>query len=76
MLHQGRLFRQAAFAVRVVDTIGCGDAFLASWLSRLVSGGSPEGALMLACATGALVATRDGANPVIDEAEIRALIGT
>lgn len=75
MLYQDQVFRQAAFAVRVVDTIGCGDAFLAFWLSQMLGGRSPQEALTLACAVGALVATREGANPVIDESEIRALIG-
>lgn len=74
MRHRGRVFRQPAFPVRVVDTVGCGDAFLAAWLSEMRRGSAPQHALARACAVGALVATRAGANPALDEAEIQALL--
>lgn len=74
MRHGGRVFRQPAFHVRVVDTVGCGDAFLAAWLSEMSRGSDPQHALARACAVGALVATRAGANPVLNEADIQALL--
>jgi sugar/nucleoside kinase (ribokinase family) len=45
-----------AFAVDVVDTTGCGDAFSAGFLRGLSLGRSPREAAVLGCATAALVA--------------------
>jgi fructokinase len=75
MLRDGRLHRQAGFGVPVVDTIGCGDSFLASWLLDLMQGSEPGRALRRACALGALVAAEAGANPAVDAARVDALAG-
>lgn len=75
MLRDGQLHRQTGFDVPVVDTIGCGDSFLASWLLDLAQGGDPGRALRRACALGALVATAAGANPAVDAARVDALAG-
>jgi sugar/nucleoside kinase (ribokinase family) len=48
--------RVPAFAVDVVDTTGCGDAFSAGFLRGLSLGRSPRDAAVLGCATAALVA--------------------
>lgn len=45
-----------AFAVDVVDTTGCGDAFSAGFLRGLSLGRAPRDAAVLGCATAALVA--------------------
>ncbi len=45
-----------AFAVEVVDTTGCGDAFSAGFLRGLAIGEDAKGAAVLGCATAALVA--------------------
>jgi sugar/nucleoside kinase (ribokinase family) len=45
-----------AFAVDVVDTTGCGDAFSAGYLRGLSLGRTPRGAAVLGCAAAALVA--------------------
>jgi ribokinase len=58
-----RLLRQRAFAVRAVDAVGAGDAFVAAlavaWAEKL----PPERALRWACAAGALATTMEGALP-------------
>ena len=45
-----------AYAVEVVDTTGCGDAFSAGFLRGLSLGGDPSAAARLGCATAAQVA--------------------
>jgi sugar/nucleoside kinase (ribokinase family) len=45
-----------AFAVEVVDTTGCGDAFSAGFLRGLALGRPPRDAAVLGCAAAALVA--------------------
>ncbi|MFF8191106.1 carbohydrate kinase family protein [Streptomyces bobili] len=45
-----------AFAVDVVDTTGCGDAFSAGYLRGVALGRAPAGAAVLGCAAAALVA--------------------
>jgi fructokinase len=71
LLHDGEVHRQHAFEVEVVDTVGCGDAFLGTLLSALLSGTPPPAALARASAVGALVAASPGATPEIDESAIR-----
>lgn len=48
--------RMQAFAVRVVDTTGCGDAFNAGLVTALMHGCNPVDAVLLGNACGALVA--------------------
>jgi sugar/nucleoside kinase (ribokinase family) len=45
-----------AFAIDVVDTTGCGDAFSAGFLHGLALGRERREAAVLGCATAALVA--------------------
>jgi fructokinase len=75
LLHRGELHRQAGFDVRVVDTVGCGDSFLAALLVELLQGADPRRALLRACAMGALVATSAGATAPVAEEDLRALAG-
>ena len=75
MLSDGHFILQSGFEVEVVDTIGCGDSFLACWLAELLADRPPEDALRRACAMGAIVATREGANPPVTPEAVRALAG-
>lgn len=59
----GAFFHHGGIKVDVVDTVGCGDAFLAGLLSRLTEDASPEEALGYACRLGAFIATQHGACP-------------
>ena len=62
------------YHVNVVDTVGAGDSFLASLISKLINDASPQDAIDFACAVGALVASREGANPNIAPHSIDALL--
>ncbi|RDV11078.1 carbohydrate kinase [Pontibacter diazotrophicus] len=67
-------FEQAGYAVEVEDTIGSGDAFLASFLGNHIKGETYPEALQQACAMGALVATHKGATPEIAPEKVTDLI--
>lgn len=58
------------YKITVADTVGAGDSFLASLISKLLNGTSPAEALDFACAVGAIVASKSGANPKVSMAEI------
>ncbi|QDA58952.1 carbohydrate kinase family protein [Hymenobacter jejuensis] len=66
----GKLYRSEGISVQVQDTIGSGDAFLAALLTCWQAGKDPEECLRRACATGSLVATYQGATPLITESQI------
>jgi len=55
---------QPAFAVEVVDTVGCGDAAMGGWMAALLRDplASPARRMRWAAATAALAATRAGAH--------------
>jgi 2-dehydro-3-deoxygluconokinase len=60
-LVHGALYRQDAFSVEVVDTVGAGDAFVAGWLAELVSQPDDVGAwISTAAACGAYACTVPG----------------
>jgi fructokinase len=61
-------FEHPGFRVIVKDTVGCGDAFLAGFLSPLIDDRGPEDCLDFASRLGAFVATQEGACPDYDPA--------
>lgn len=63
-----RFYEHSGFRVEVKDTVGCGDAFLAGFLSPLIDGRGPEDCLDFASRLGAFVATQEGACPDYDPA--------
>ncbi len=67
---EGNFCEHPGFKVNTVDTVGAGDAFLAGFISSLVNKKSPEDSLTYACATGAFVASKEGATPDYDFKEI------
>lgn len=66
-----KFYYNSGYFVKVVDTVGAGDSFLASLIVRLLRGKSAQKSLNYACAIGALVAGQEGANPQISEKEIK-----
>ena len=65
-----KLFYNSGYKVKVADTVGSGDSFLAGLLYQLFTGNSPQNAIDFACALGALVAQNEGANPKISREDI------
>lgn len=70
----GQYASSSGVKVEVKDTIGSGDAFLAAFIAKLHQGRSLKDTLDFACATGAFVATKSGANPTYKEDNIHALL--
>lgn len=75
ILYEGQIFENGGFPVRVRDTVGAGDSFLAALISKLLKKVKPEEALNYACAVGALVASKDGANAILTKIDILQFIG-
>lgn len=56
-------FYHPGYSVKVADTVGSGDSFLAAIISKFIDGAPPEEALDFASALGAFVASKPGACP-------------
>ncbi|PJJ07844.1 fructokinase [Flavobacterium sp. 1] len=70
LYYNEKFYYNSGYFIKVVDTVGAGDSFLASLIVRLLRGKSPQKSLNYACAIGALVAGEEGANPKISEKTI------
>lgn len=71
---ENKIYENAGYSVKVVDTVGAGDSFLATLITSLLTGKAPQEAIDFACAIGALVAASPGANPVISSDRIESLM--
>ncbi|STZ52898.1 ribokinase [Neisseria dentiae] len=60
----------AGYRVKVADTVGSGDSFLAGLTYKLLNNTPPQEAVSFACALGALVASHHGATPEISLEEV------
>lgn len=69
-----KFYYHPGYSVKVADTIGSGDSFLAAIISKLIDKASPEEALDFASALGAFVASRSGACPDYEIKEVLGLI--
>ncbi len=74
LLWNGQFYQQRGFPTTVVDTVGAGDSFLATLLYGLINHQEPQSSLQRACAMGALVASKSGANPKIKNDELLGFI--
>lgn len=70
LLYNNAYYYNSGYQIKVVDTVGAGDSFLASILSQLLNKSSPQNAINYACAVGALVTQSEGANPKISLEDI------
>jgi fructokinase len=71
LLFEGKLYYNSGYQIKVKDTVGAGDSFLASLIAKILTKENPQNALDYACAVGALVAGREGANPKLEAEEIK-----
>ena len=76
LLYNGEFYNNSGYSIKVADTVGAGDSFLASLISKLLTNTDPDEALNYACAVGALVASKVGANPTIENLEIIELLSS
>lgn len=74
LLYDNTLYYNSGYLVKVVDTVGAGDSFLATLIHFLLKKENPQKAIDVACAMGALVAQNEGANPIITQKEINKFI--
>lgn len=69
-LSEGSIYEHKGFKVKVKDTVGSGDAFLAGIISKLIEQSPPEAALAFACALGATIAGHQGPCPMYNIEDI------
>ncbi|MCG1037596.1 carbohydrate kinase family protein [Polaribacter sargassicola] len=74
LYYQNTFYNNDGYKVDVVDTVGAGDSFLASLIDKLLKEFSPQESINFACAMGALVASCEGANPIINQEKIENFI--
>ncbi len=75
LLIDNQFYDHEGFQVKVRDTVGAGDSFLATLVNELLlKKAAPDEALKNACAVGALVASKEGANCSIDREELERFI--
>jgi len=67
---KSELIKSRTFKVNVTDTVGSGDSFLGAFINNLIEGNTIRDSLDFACATGAFVASRNGANPSYSKSDI------
>jgi fructokinase len=72
--HDEKFYEHPGFVVDVVDTVGAGDAFLATFITGLLNKQPMDQVLERACAIGAFVTSHRGANPDYDEPRIGEII--
>lgn len=74
LLWEGKIYENEGYPIKVADTVGAGDSFLAALITSLLTGNEPQNAIDFACAVGALVAEVPGANPDIATSKIESLM--
>lgn len=70
----GTWYVQPVFKVNVKDTVGAGDAFLASFISQYLKGQDIDYCLKFGCAIGGITASKHGGTPNISPKEIEEML--
>ena len=70
----GIFYYHSGYHIKVLDTVGAGDSFLAAMLYGISHFLEPQLTLDYAAVLGAMVASKEGANPVISKTELKAFI--
>lgn len=68
--NNGNFYYNSRYRIKVLDTVGSGDSFLASAVYKPLNGDSPQEALNFGCAVGALIAGSEGANRKLSKQRI------
>jgi len=77
LFQNGKFYNNSGYKVIVEDTVGAGDSFLASLITKLLlEKKNPQTAIDFACAVGSLVASKKGANSKIALDEIQSLLNS
>jgi len=66
-VHNNSVYSHQGYPAKVLDTVGAGDSFLATFIASYLKGYSIDEMLDRSCKVGAYVATQEGANPAYDE---------
>jgi fructokinase len=74
--HDHEFSEHPGFKVTVADTVGAGDSFLATLIAGILAKDPMQQVLIKACAIGAFVTSKRGANPVYDNDEISAIMNS
>jgi len=74
LFYENSFFYNKGYQVKVADTVGSGDSFLATLIDALLKKLNPQKAIDMACAVGAIVAQNQGANPTISSQEIETFL--
>ncbi|AXT54411.1 carbohydrate kinase [Aquimarina sp. MMG015] len=74
LYYNNSFYHNDGYTIKVVDTVGAGDSFLATLISKLVEKNEPQLSVNYACAIGAMVAGSAGANPVFSDREVQDFI--
>lgn len=73
LFYNGEEYSHKGYKVKVVDTVGSGDAFLSGLIGKLMANAEPFQALDFASSLGAFIATKKGACPEynIEDVEVQ-----
>ena len=63
LLWNNKLYENTGYVVKVEDTVGAGDSFLATFIASYLNGYPMDTTLDRACKVGSFVASQHGANP-------------
>ncbi|TDS16801.1 fructokinase [Maribacter caenipelagi] len=70
LYNERTFYYNSGYRVKVCDTVGSGDSFLASVLYKIFNGEGPQVAIDFGCAVGTIVAASKGANPILSSSKI------